>query len=483
MVVLFVLLSLLVVLVAVLLGRALALKPEQATADTGDTTHVDLDRAVTSLQGAVRVPTISLNPEDDSTLTPFLQLHQYLEERYPLVFEHSEKTAVGGALMLKINGTDTGKLPVAFLSHLDVVPPQLEGWERDPFSGDVDEEFVYGRGTFDMKGQLIALLEGLESLLSQGKKPVRTTYCLFGCDEEVSGESAKAMCSLLEKQGVKLDFILDEGMTALDGSAIGVPNLALVGVCEKGYANIKVTAKGGAGHASMPPRETSVTVLADAIRKINTHPMKAYWSEPVEELIRLVAPHAKFPVRVVMANSWLFKPLLKPILCKIPSTNAMLRSTFALTLLEGSSAANVIPDRSSVTINCRLNTGESVDKVLAHLRKLVGKTCSVELLPLGYHEATAMSSTKTPVWQAIEKSVASTFPGGVSAPFPFPAGTDSKFYAPVCENIFKFSPHITSSEDRAVMHNVNEKLRLSAFQSDLEFYQVFLSNTAFSEDF
>lgn len=486
MTVLYAVLALVAILVIVMLFKTFSLKGTKTpvSEDTADV-NIDMDRALKHLQGAVRIPSVSVNSSDEKTKVPFYELHRYFEITYPAFHKQAQRTVINDcALIYKIEGSNPDLKPACFLGHMDVVPAQSSGWEHEPFSADTDEEFIYGRGTFDMKGQLTALLESLEIMCESGEKPVRTVYCCFGCDEEVSGESARAMCRYLRDKGVSMEFILDEGMTLVNADIVGIKTLALVGVCEKGYANIKVTAKGEAGHASMPAKHNSATVLAEAVRKINNHPMKAYWSEPVNCLIDKVAPFAKFPIKFVMANKWFFKPLLRPILCAgNNSTNAMLRTTFAFTMLKGSSAVNVIPDESSCIINCRLNTGESVEKVLAHIRKLVGDTCTAELLPRGYHEATKMSPVDTKVWSALEKSISESFGGAVTAPFPFPAATDSKFYSDLSDSIFKFSPHITNAEDRAVMHNVNEKFRLSAFEGDIKFYLTFLKNTVYCKEF
>lgn len=482
MICLYIILAVIAAALAVMLIRTVRIKSDAVKPDENyKGEQIDIESALKKLQGAIRIPTVTVNYDDEQSKEPFFQLHKYLEKSFPLFHEHAQKTVINEcALIYKIEGTDDSLLPACFLGHMDVVPPQDEGWQRNPFSGEIDDEFIYGRGSFDMKGQLISLLESFEIMYQRGFAPRRTVYCCFGCDEEVSGNSAKAMCAYLKEKGVKTEFIFDEGMTLLDASIVGIKTLALVGVCEKGYANIKVTAKGKAGHASMPPAENAATILARAVTRINKHQMKAYWSEPLKCLIEKVAPHTKFFFKFIMANSAVFRPLLKPILCKVdPSTNALLRTTMAVTMLEGSKAANVIPDESSCVINCRTNIGQTAEDVVKHISAAAGKGCKVELLPTGHHEPTKMSPLDSYAWGMFEKTVAETFPGAVTAPFPFVAGTDSKYYSDLSESIFKFSPHITDAADRAVMHNVNERFRIKAFEGDIRFYLRFLQNTVY----
>ena len=472
-------LAVIVAICLVFVIRALLVKDTAEKPENFEMPEIDLDSAVKKVQGAVRIPTISMR---DETIPdkPFLELHEYLEKTFELFHKKAQKRVVGGySLMYKLEGSDPSLKPALFMGHQDVVPPQENGWTYPPFSAQVADGCMWGRGAFDMKGQLISCLEAIEMHLREGKMPKRTMYFCFGHDEEIAGTGAIAMANVLREEGVKLEFIFDEGMTPVNASLVGIEGpLALVGVCEKGWVNAKIIAKGNAGHASMPPKQTTAVKIAKAVVKLNKHQMKAYYSEPVNMLIKSVCPKASFKFKLVMANADILKPILKPVLLKAdPAVAALLRTTMAITVLHGSDAANVMPDESYAIVNCRVNIGQSLADVKRHIEKVVGPEYEVELLDVGKHEPTEMSNLDSFGWRMMQKTVAEVFPGGVSAPFPFVAGTDSKFYEGLSDCTFKFSPHITDAKYRAGMHNVNEYFKLSDIESDIRFYYRFMQNS------
>ncbi len=470
----------LLILFAVMAARACAVKGGTAETENYNDPRVDTERAVKKLQGAIKIPTVSMQKEEYGP-QPFYDFRDYLEKQFPLFHSTAERHIVNGfALMYKIEGTDKTLKPACFLGHQDVVPADNEGWTHPPFDGFADNEYIWGRGSFDMKGQLISCLEAAETLLENGFKPRRTMYFCFGHDEEFSGkDGATAMASVFKEENISLEYILDEGMTLINAELIGIKEpLALIGACEKGYANIKITVHGNGGHAAMPPAKTSAVLLAEGIKKLNRHQMKAYYSEAVTALIKKVCPRAKFLFRLIMANMWFWKPILKPVLVKTdPSIAALMRTTMAITVLEAAPAANVIPKESSAVVNCRINTGETSTDVLRHIKKVLGDKFDVEILPTGLHEPTSMSNLNSLCWRMLEKTASEIWHGAPCAPFPFVAGTDSKYYEGCSDCIFKFSPHITDAEYRAGMHNVNERFKISDLEGDIKFYIRFMRNT------
>ena len=481
MIVLWCVLGALALLCLVFVIRALMVKDTAEQPEAYEKPTIDLDAAVKKVQGAIRIPTISI-VDETSPGQPFYDLQEYLETTFPLFHKTAQKRVVNEyGLMYRIEGSDTQLKPAMFMGHQDVVPPQEEGWKHPPFSAEIEDGCIWGRGSFDMKSQLVSIFEATEMHLRAGKMPQRTMYFCFSYDEEVAGNGAKAMCKVLAQEGVEFEFIFDEGMTPLDASMIGLEGpLAMVGVCEKGWVNAKITAKGNAGHAAMPPKETTAVSLAKAVVKLNKHQMKARFTPAVNMLIKSVCPKASFKFKLLMANADILRPLLKPVLLKIsPATAAMLRTTMAFTVLHASDAANVMPDESYAIVNCRVNLGEKVEDVKTHMQKVLGKKYEIELLEPGQHEPTGMSDLDSFGWRMMQKSVAEVFPGGVTAPFPFVAGTDSKFYDSLTTCTMKFSPHVTDAKYRAGMHNVNEYFKVSDVESDIQFYYRFMQNSCF----
>ena len=481
MIVLWIILGILAAFCLLLVIRALLVKDTAEQPEHYEKPEIDLEAAVKKVQGAIQIPTISMR-DDTIPDKPFYDLQAYLEKTFPLFHEKAEKRVIEKyALMYKIEGSDPTLKPAMFMGHQDVVPPQEEGWTYPPFSAEVADGCIWGRGSFDMKSQLVSIFEATEMHLREGKMPKRTMYFCFGHDEEIAGKGAQAMCKVLKEEGVEFEFIFDEGMTPVNASLVGIDGpLALVGVCEKGWVNAKIIAKGTAGHAAMPPKETTAVSLAKAVVKLNKHQMKARFTPAVNMLIKSVCPKASFKFRLLMANADILKPLVKPILLRIsPAVASMLRTTMAFTVLHASDAANVMPDESYAVVNCRVNLGEKVEDVKTHMQKVLGSKYEIELAQLGRHEPTSMSDLDSFGWRMMQKTVAEVFPGGVTAPFPFVAGTDSKFYDELTHCTFKFSPHITDAKYRAGMHNVNEYFKVSDVESDIQFYFRFMQNSCF----
>lgn len=481
MIVLWIILGILAAFCLLLVIRALLVKDTAEQPEHYEKPEIDLEAAVKKVQGAIQIPTISMR-DDTIPDKPFYDLQAYLEKTFPLFHEKAEKRVIEKyALMYKIEGSDPTLKPAMFMGHQDVVPPQEEGWTYPPFSAEVADGCIWGRGSFDMKSQLVSIFEATEMHLREGKMPNRTMYFCFGHDEEIAGKGAQAMCKVLKEEGVEFEFIFDEGMNPVNASLVGIDGpLALVGVCEKGWVNAKIIAKGTAGHAAMPPKETTAVSLAKAVVKLNKHQMKARFTPTVNMLIKSVCPKASFKFRLLMANADILKPLVKPILLRIsPAVASMLRTTMAFTVLHASDAANVMPDESYAVVNCRVNLGEKVEDVKTHMQKVLGSKYEIELATLGQHEPTSMSDLDSFGWRMMQKTVAEVFPGGVTAPFPFVAGTDSKFYDELTHCTFKFSPHITDAKYRAGMHNVNEYFKVSDVGSDIQFYFRFMQNSCF----
>ena len=181
------LLALAVLFISVTVARALAVKKPKIEDSEYVPHEIDKHAVAEKLSGAVRIKTVTL-PDNDADGSVFYEYQRYIESVFPKVTENAEKILVNKyAVIYKIKGSDETLLPAAVLAHQDVVPADPEGWEADPFGGEIRDGYVYGRGSQDMKSQMIAALEGLEILLTEGKRPRRTILFCFGHDEELRG--------------------------------------------------------------------------------------------------------------------------------------------------------------------------------------------------------------------------------------------------------------------------------------------------------
>jgi carboxypeptidase PM20D1 len=441
----------------------------------GDTT------AAEKLAEAVRVRTVSYIDDAKIDRDAFAQFHALLEKQFPLAHARCEKTVINNYSLvyhLKSDRPERSGKPVLITAHMDVVPVEegTEGaWTHPPFRGSIADGIVWGRGTLDIKVHLIGVLEALERLLCRGFSPVRDIYFAFGHDEELNGrKGALQIVDYFKNQGLEFDFVLDEGgcvaLNVLPG--IDAP-IALVGVGEKGYANIKLTVTRDGGHSSMPAPHTSLGLLAGGLWRIENHPFKPRLIKPTRDFLMRVGPYMKGLNRVILANLWLFKPVFLSVFGKTQSGSALLRTTIAVTMAQGSPAPNVVPQISSAVVNCRILPGENGGMVLAHFRKTL-KNLPVTVEPITMDDPSALSSADSDAFRFVESLIGEFCPGAVVAPYLVMAATDAKKYEPVCQNIFRFTPFIIDIGELGKIHGTNESISVANVNRCVDFFTALL---------
>src|SRR4051812_42604411 len=424
------------------------------------------DRMVAEkLAGALRFQTVSSLTDPELNAGEFRKLQDYLRERFPKLHATLQKETIGGlSLLYTWKGTDPSARPIALMAHQDVVPiePGTESqWHAKPFAGEIRDGYVWGRGAWDDKGNLIAQMQAIETLLEAGFQPRQTVYLIAGADEEVSGlRGARAIARLLESRQVKLDFVIDEGLFIADGMMPGVTKpTALIGIAEKGYVSVVLKAKGTPGHASAPPPpgQTAISKLSAALRRLDEEQLPAELKGVAREMFETMAPEMSGFQRVALSNLWLFAPLVRAQLEKAGSTNAMLRTTTALTIVQGGNKDNVIPGQAEATVNFRIMPGESRATVMQHVRDKVGPEFELSELP-GAVDPTGVSPTHAPSYQILNRTVRSLFPDVIVTPALYVAGSDSHHFTGLTDNIYRFSPVRVKPEDLKRLHGSNERI-------------------------
>ena len=328
------------------------------------------------------------------------------------------------------------------------------------------------------------MLEATETLLAQGFQPRRTVLLAFGADEEVGGtEGAAQIVTLLQSRYGTAEFVLDEGGIISEGSIPGVAApVALIGIAEKGFASIELVAQGAGGHSSMPPRHTAVGVIARAITRLEDHPFPAELRGPAADLFDYVGPEMSLPMRLAFANRWLLDPFIERVLTRVPSTDAVLRTTTAATVSEGSPKDHVLPRRARAVVNFRIMRADSVAGVLAHVRRIVDDpTVHVRVLDFGA-EPSPVSPTDSPNWGLLQRTIRQTFPDVVVAPYLTLGATDARYYATLTQNIYRFLPVRLTPEDLSRLHGTNERLSVVNYTEGVSFYMQLLKNATFQDN-
>ena len=401
----------------------------------------------------------------------FRSFHKTLEELFPLVFSRLEKTELDGNLLFYWKGV-RGDKPILLMSHQDVVP--AEGtWEHAPFSGDIADGRVYGRGTADTKCSVMAFLEAAEQLLEEGFTPQQDVYLASSCTEEWGGDGAPRLVEELQRRGVELYLLCDEGGAIIREPIAGIPgNFAMVGVFEKGKADVRFTARSAGGHASAPGKNTPIARLSAFVQEMETHsPFRKKLMPEVAAMFGRLAPYGSFGLRFLFGNLWLFRPLLTAVMPAISAqAGAMLKTTIAFTMQSGSNACNVLPQEATVSANMRFIPHQGEAESLALVRSVAQKH-GLEMEVLHSNDYSKPVDIGGAAFLEFEQVIRDTFPGLPVSPYVVTGATDAMFYEPVCKNCIRFSPVIYGPEQLGGMHGLNENIEYNCLPGAVRFYR------------
>lgn len=474
--------ALLLLLAAVVMGRTLMI-PAASLAEAGAPASIDAEGAAGRLAQAIRFPTIShqrgADPADIArSNAAFEGFRDWMEVTYPAFTDATSREIFGGhTLLYRWEGEDGALEPVLLMSHIDVVPiaPGTEDqWEHPPFSGAIADGYVWGRGTIDNKGSLIAMVEAAEFLVKRGFRPQRTIYFAFGHDEEIGGgEGNKAIAADLMERGVRLAWVKDEGGMIGHGLLPGVSvPVATIGVAEKGSISLDIIAYSKGGHSSMPSpaAQTAIGRLARAVERVGDAPFESRVDGATRGMIESLAPAVPFLQRMVYANLWLFEPVVRGVMERHPTSAAQLQTTIAPTIIEGGNKENVLPPEARAVVNFRIHPRDTAAGVLEHVRKAVDDP-EVKIEPLdGVREASSVSNIEGEGYRLITRVIGENFPGTISAPYLVVGGTDSRHYLPITDNVFRFIPIHMGPDDMARFHGTNERVSVANMGEAVAFY-------------
>lgn len=451
------------------------------------TLAVDEGGVASRLGEAVRLRTLSSRTDASLNADQFQQLHALLQARFPKAHAVLKRELVGElSLLYTWQGSNLKAQPMLLMAHQDVVavaPGTEKDWALDAFSGQVKDGFVWGRGAWDDKGNLMAQMEAVELLVASGYQPERTVYLAYGADEEVGGQrGAKRIAALLKERQVRLDFVVDEGLLITEGIMPGLaPPMAVIGIAEKGYLSVLLRMSATPGHSSMPPpRGTSaIAMMSAALKRLDDDQMPAGIRGVAAEMFATVAPEMSGMQRVALSNLWLFGPLVRKQLEAGASTNAVLRTTTALTVVKAGNQDNVLPGRAEATVNFRLLPGDSQAQVLERTRAQVRDATGNEQFELfalpGAMEASQVAPTDSAQYRLLNKTLREVFPATLVAPGLMIGASDSIHFGEISEHIFKFSPVRAKPEDLPRFHGTNERIASSNLVELIRFYHRLLT--------
>jgi carboxypeptidase PM20D1 len=477
---LFSVVSIIAVVFCVLVVRTLRVPPPAPpAAASAAVVPVDTALAAQRLGEAVRFKTVSYTSGGPIDTAAFLGFHDFLAKAFPLVHSTLERSTINRlSLIYRWTGTDSAAAPLVLMGHMDVVPvpdANLPEWKHEPFSGDIAGGFVWGRGTLDDKTTVLAILEAVEGLLRTGYRPPRTVYLTFGHDEEVGGRfGARAIVDTLVRRGVKPALVIDEGGFLATGVLPGVQGrAAIVGIAEKGYLSLKLSARAEGGHSSMPKSRTAVGALSRAIAALEANPFPPSLDGPTRGTLEAMAPYVPFSRRLVLANLWLTAPLVRRAFQANPLGAALLHTTTAPTMLAAGVKDNVLPPEASAVVNFRIRPGETMETVTNRVRSIIADSMiTVEPTDSARVDPSPVSDVNSDAFRLIATTVRGMAPGERMPVLPYlvMGGTDAKYWGPTSKRVFRFLAIPLGEGDETRAHGANERVAVTDYGTAVGFF-------------
>ncbi len=465
------LLAALLIFLAVIVIRTVRFRPPVASPVTPKAVAVDREKVVADMADMVRCRTVSYRDEALIDRAEFIKFEQLLQDRFPRIHQAATFHKIGKTgLLYHIKGKSDAA-PTVLMAHYDVVPVDESGWSYPAFDGILEDGVLWGRGTLDTKVTLCAIVEAVEAALQNGFVPQNDLYLAFSGEEEIDGDSCKEMVAFLEKNGVTPAFVLDEGGAVVDNVFPGVKKAcAVVGVAEKGSVAIDFSLNSTGGHASTPPIKTVMGNLSRAVVKIESHPFPARLTPAAAGLFDTLGRHSTFLYRLIFANLWCFLPLLD-FICKLSGgeLNALMRTTVAVTRMQGSPAYNVLPPRGSFGVNVRLIQGDTIESAVAYLKKVINDP-RIEVNVVDGMHPSICSQTTGNAWNILEETVKETWEDTIVSPYLMMACSDSRHYCRITDKVYRFSAMRLSKEERRMIHGNDERIPVETLIKTVEFY-------------
>ncbi len=469
--ILLLLLLLLILFFTFIIIRAVRFKPYQMPSAVPDKVSVPKEKAVADLTDMIRCKTVSHRDDALVDRNEFNKFADLLEERFPLIHKKCALEKIGKTGLLYYWQGKEKDEPVVLMAHYDVVPADEEHWEKPAFAGIIEDDVLWGRGTLDTKATLCSILEAAEHLLSQDYVPRQDIYFSFSGEEEIDGEDCARIVTRLEEKGIKPAMVIDEGGAIVENVFPGVAgSCALIGIGEKGSVNVECILESQGGHASTPPVHTILGQLSQAVVNLEKHPFEAEFTKPVAEMFDTLGRYSTFGYKLLFANLWCFLPLLK-LICKISGgeLNAMMRTTCAVTRMEGSKAFNVLPPKASFGINLRLIGSTTIDSALNYLKTVI-KNDKIEVKLVNGMNPSICSDTSCKEWETLKQVIHTTWPEVIISPYLMMACSDSRHYCRITDRVYRFSAMKLSKAERAMIHGHNERIPLETLYETVAFY-------------
>jgi carboxypeptidase PM20D1 len=477
MIVLFAVLAVIAVIIVVCLINAARVKPTPVKDPLPPSSVRGSDESVERFREMLRVPTVWDRENPNADHTPFDQFVPRMRELYPHVFSDLKLERINTyGILLTWQGSNPALAPVVLMAHHDVVSADPAGWTHDPFAADIEDGRIYARGAVDTKCLLAGLYEAAEMLLEEGYVPERTIYLWSSNCEEDNGDTTPKMVEEFKRRGIEPAFVLDEGGAVVDKLPLGVKNeFAIVGLAEKGIVNAFLTVDSEGGHASTPSQKDSTVKLVRGLNKLQDNLPRRRLSKPMEKMLRELSAFSSFGYRFIFGNLWLFRPLVLKVLGSTPEMDAMTRTTYAITELEGAPAANILPKQARADVNVRIDPSDSIKSSLARITDAFGGDVSIrtrdaiEPSPVSPYDGDS-------AYEYLRRVVHAVYPDAGMAPYVQVSSSDARHFHQAFPRVYRFAGILYAGDSRARIHGQDEYLRVEDFKRGVGFYYELMRN-------
>jgi len=436
-------------------------------------------RAAESLSAMIKYPTVSSAEARSQTGyrgDAFARLVSYIRARYPNIFRTMMAEDLNGNLLLYWAGEDEDADPMLFCANMDVISAEGE-WEYHPFSGEIAENKVWGRGAIDSKGVLCSLLEAVESLISEGFRPIRDVYIAIVRDAESTNDGARLIADILRKRVFKFAAVFAKGRCiSRDLLPVG-RNQAIIGVAEKGTMKIKLTSREKGGSISEPSRYSAIGRLSEAICRIEYRPQPIRRSELLRDMISAFAPYMPYSMRVYASNMWLLEGRLLKHLQKYREFSSMLRTTFAVTRSSAGTGEKVLPSSAEATVYARVIHGDSSSDIYRFLTDLV-ESVGVEVEVEDANEASAISPYRGKDYLKLRNALKESFGDLIVAPGVISEDTSVSPFTHNAEAVYRITPFVLTEAEKSTIQCNNERIDIESLGRAVFFYKRLISLTA-----
>ncbi len=437
--------------------------------------QINKERAVERFQIMIREKTVSnRNGEFDKEI--FGRFLPLLKELYPSVFEVVEAERINEfGILLRWKGKNSCLKPVVTMAHHDVVAAVEEDWKHPPFAAEIHDGVIWGRGSTDTKCIIAAILESMEKLIAEGFVPERDIYFASSNCEEYGGDTMVKIVDTFRERGITPWFVLDEGGAVMLQLPMGIKKpFAMVAFSEKGGATVRLTAKAKTAIRGVTVKKSAPVQLVEALNKLEQNPAKATINPVMEEMLRRFSPHVPEPLKTVLANIKLLKPIITKVMESNSDTAAMIRSSISIISIDASAPNGAVPTQATAMIRVRIAPHDYFEDILAHIRKTVGE--HIELEVVRRSDPPRLSELGTDSFRYIEKTINRVFPEAGVAPFILDAATDGRHFSAISSEVYRFAPFAVDDDRFNAVHNADERMPVEDYLKMIEFYTHFFEN-------